>query len=299
MYGLVVLAGAALLTGGYVALGPLIRKAVLEAAAREESAPLPATWLPVIRQRVPAVNALTEAQQERLLHAVRDLIAACHWEGCGGLVLTQEMQLVIAAQACLLTLELAGDPYPNLRTVLVYPDTFRPVRAVDPRMTTRGTDPDPRLPELGEAWRTGTVVVSWDAALAGGSNPSDGRNVIIHEFAHLIDFQYDLVRGDADLSLISAEAGAHSPDPHIPGGATWRRVLAESYERHCTQIEAGTPTLLGQYAATNETEFFAVATEAFFEVPAQLRTAYPQLYSHFSRFFRQDPAHPPAETKAP
>jgi Mlc titration factor MtfA (ptsG expression regulator) len=74
---------------------------------------------------VPAVNALTEPQKERLLHAVRDLITACHWEGCGGLVLAQEMQRVIAAQACLLTLE------------------------------------------LGEAWRTGTVVVSWDAALAG------------------------------------------------------------------------------------------------------------------------------------
>jgi Mlc titration factor MtfA (ptsG expression regulator) len=258
--------------------------------AREEREPIPAAWQTVIEQRVPAVAALTAEQRQRLLHAVRDLITTCHWEGCGGLLLTQEMQLVIAGQACLLTLELPGEPYPNLRAVLVYPGTFRPAQALDPRKWSPASVPEPQFPELGEAWTSGTVVVAWDAARVGGEDPTDGRNLVIHEFAHLIDFQYGLARGDPDLTGLLQNPAEDIPGPHIPGGDTWRRALAESFERHCAQIEEGTPTLLDKYAATNETEFLAVATEAFFERPGPLRAAYPQLYAHLSQFLRQDPA---------
>ena len=290
MQGLVFLAGAALLAGGYLALGPLIRRLVAYTVAREARAAIQADWSVLIEQRVPAVGALTQVQRDRLLHAVRNLLRTRHWEGCGGLTLTQDMQLTIAAQACLLTLELPGEPYPQLRNILVYPSTFLPARAVDVRKWTHPSVSEPPLPELGEAWRTGTVVVAWDAALTGGQNPSDGRNLVLHEFAHLIDFQYGLARGDPDLAELLRGPRETTPAPDIPGGDTWRQVLAESFERHCAEVEQGAPALLDQYAATNEAEFFAVGTETFFEKPAELKAAYPQLYEHLCRFFRQDPA---------
>src|SRR4029077_14051890 len=99
MLALVLLVAGGLLAGAYLAIGPLLRKAVRQAAARQDAAPIATNWPPVIERHVPAVRALTEEQRARLLHAVRDLIASCHWEACGGLALTQEMQLVIAAQA--------------------------------------------------------------------------------------------------------------------------------------------------------------------------------------------------------
>lgn len=288
---LVLLAGAIILAGGYMVLGPLIAKLVTQAVAREERAPIPTQWRLAIEQQVAAVQALRDEQRDRLLHAVRDLIMTRHWEGCGGVALTPDMQLLIAAQACLLTLELPGEPYPNLKNVLVYPSTFVPARAADVRKWRQGSIPEPTLPELGESWSNGTVVVAWDAALAGGQDAADGRNLVIHEFAHLLDFQYGLTRGDPDLTGLLQGPNEPSPGPAIPGGDTWRPVLAASFERHCAQVESETTTLLGPYAATNEAEFFAVTTEVFFEKPAHLRAVYPELYEHFAKFFRQDPAH--------
>jgi Mlc titration factor MtfA (ptsG expression regulator) len=290
MQGLVVLAGAVLLIGGYFTLAPLIRKWVTSAVARKEETPIQADWRRLIERRMPAVSALTDLQRDRLLHAVRDLLRTRHWEGCGGLALTSEMQLIIAAQASLLTLELPGDPYPRLETLLVYPSTFVPTRAVDVRKWTRGSVAEPSLPELGEAWSSGTVVVAWDAALDGSQNGSDGRNVVIHEFAHLLDFQYRLTRGDPDLSGLVRNAEESAASPNIPGGDTWRQVMSQSFERHCAEVDQGTAALLDRYAATNEAEFFAVSTEVFFERPAGLRAAYPLLYEQLSRFFGQDPA---------
>ncbi|HEY8104973.1 MAG TPA: M90 family metallopeptidase [Gemmatimonadales bacterium] len=288
--GLVFLAGAALLVGGYLALGPLIRRLVTYSIAREGRVPVPADWRGVIERRVPGLGILTDAQRDRLLDAVRDLLSTRHWEACGGLALTTEMQLTIAAQACLLTLELPGDPYPRLKAILIYPSTFVPGHSVDMRKWMHASVAEPALPELGEAWPTGTVVIAWDAALDGGANPSDGRNVVIHEFAHLIDFQYGLTHGDPDLTGLLHSSNEPIPAPDIPGGQTWRRMLAESFERHCGDVERRVPTVLDRYAATNEAEFFAVSTEVFFEQPAKLRAAYPQLYDHLSRLFRQDPA---------
>jgi Mlc titration factor MtfA (ptsG expression regulator) len=302
MLGLVLLVVGGLLVASYLALGPIIRKVVSRAAARQEAAPTPTSWPAIIGRHVPAVRPLTDEQRARLLHAMRDLITSCHWEGCGGLALTEEMQLVIAAQACLLTLELPGEPYPNLHSVLIYPGTFRPVGAAACRAWLRMGEAAPQLPELGESWPDGTVVVAWDSALAGGEDPRDGQNVTIHEFAHLIDFQYGLACDELDLTHLLAPRDTPTPEPNIPGGDTWRKVLTESFERQCALIDRGQPTPLRKYAATNKAEFFAVATEAFFEKPAELRAAFPELYDHLRRFFRQDPlrlARSPARAPVP
>ena len=288
---LVLVVGAALLVGAVVALGPLIRRAALSAASRVEHQPIPSPWLRVVTERVPAIRSLNAEQQNRLLRAARDLMQHCHWEGLRGLVLTEDMQLVIAAQACLLTLELPGDPYPGLRAVLVYPGTFQPHPDADPRkwVVDRAAT-EPPSPELGEAWRDGTVVVSWGAAETGGRNPTDGRNVVFHEFAHLLDYQYALEQGDPNLSYVRNDAAGSGAEMSTPRPGRWSRVLGESYERHCAAVAVGAPTLLGEYAATSVAEFLAVATERFFERPGELREEYPDLYQQLSGFFRQDPA---------
>jgi Mlc titration factor MtfA (ptsG expression regulator) len=289
--GLVLLAGAVLLGGGFLLLRPLVAKLLTLAIDREEQVPIPAEWPPLIERRVAAVRALTSEQRKRLLHAVRDLITTRHWEGCGGLVLTPEMQLVIAAQACLLTLELPGEAYPSLKSILIYPSTFVAARAVDLRKWTRASVAEAPVPELGEAWNSGTVVVAWDAAVEGGRDAADGQNVVLHEFAHLIDYQFGLTGGGFDAGALMRDANERTRAPSIPGGDTWRPVLAAAFERHYVEIERGTPTLLGAYAATNDSEFFAVATEVFFEKPAELLAAYPDLYQQLAKLFRQDPAH--------
>ncbi|MGE3525956.1 MAG: zinc-dependent peptidase, partial [Gemmatimonadales bacterium] len=155
---------AAVFGAAFFALGPLIRRLVLREAVRGYQEPVPEVWITGVVEKVAAVRALSEAQRDRLLRAARDLITNCKWEGAGGLDLTQDMQLIIAAQACLLTLEMPGDPYPILRTVLVYPTAFFAARSPDLRKWSGTSVPEPPLHELGEAWSNGTVVIAWEAA---------------------------------------------------------------------------------------------------------------------------------------
>ncbi|HEX5388043.1 MAG TPA: M90 family metallopeptidase [Gemmatimonadales bacterium] len=265
--GLVLLAGAALLAGAWFALGPLIRGLTQRAAAKREAEPVPASWWPLIAREVPAVAGLDRDQRTRLLRAMRDLLTTCHWEGCGGLVLTEEMQLVIAAQACLITLERPGELYPALHTILVYPSTFVPRRAVDLRKWHVTREHDPGQPTLGEAWSDGIVVLAWDDAGAGAANPADGRNVVYHEFAHQLDFVHHLTDPDADAI-----------DP-------LRQAIRASYDRLCEAVAAGSPTVLDRYAVTDEAEFFAVATEVYFERKQALQAVEPRLVKELERFY--------------
>ncbi len=260
-------------------LGPPIRRLVVRRAVREYREPMPQAWISGVGEKVAAVRALSAGQRERLLQAARDLMAGCDWAGAGGLTLTRDMQLVIATQACLLTLEMPGEAYPGLRTVLVYPSAFLAERAPDPRKWHGGSVPEPPLGELGEAWNNGNVVIAWDAAMLGGGDSSDGHNVVIHEFAHLINFQLHLTEQG---SLLAPSSGADRPE--------WRRILGESYDRHCIAVAGHADSVLDPYGATNPSEFFAVATEAFFERPKELKAEYEELYRQLRGIYRQDPA---------
>jgi Mlc titration factor MtfA (ptsG expression regulator) len=285
---LVLLSAAALLAAAWLSLGPLVRASVRRTVGREQAAPIPPAWLPLIDQHVPAVRDLTPEQRSRLLAAARELLTTVHWEGCGGLALTEEMRLVIAAQACVLTLERPGERYPTLRNVLVYPGTFVPRRAVDLRKWHSDSVRQREVPELGESWNNGTVVVAWDDAVAGAGDPGDGRNVVFHEFAHQLDFEHHLAATGSSIPVLMGNRDA--PGPKTPEAEAWQRVLEESYERLCSEVDRGAPTVLDPYAVTNEAEFFAVATEVFFEQPRELRAAYPALYAELQQFYRQDPA---------
>ncbi|HEX6615403.1 MAG TPA: M90 family metallopeptidase [Gemmatimonadales bacterium] len=235
---------------------------------------VPAAWRPLLPSRIPLARRLTPAQRERLLVKMQQLIQGCRWEGCAGLRLTEEMQLTIAGHACLLVLEQPGEPYPYVRNVLVYPGTFRPRRF----SWTPSADADAvGDPTLGESWKQGVVILAWDSAEAGARDPRDGRNVVLHEFAHQLD----------------GTSGQFDGTPRLPDATaitSWAAMLEVNFDRLVTEADAGAQGVLDHYGATNRAEFFAVATEAFFETPADLQRERPELYDALRSYYRQDPA---------
>jgi Mlc titration factor MtfA (ptsG expression regulator) len=271
---LVMLVAGGMYAAGFALGRVAIRRLLHWRATSLPSTPVPTHWPGVIRERVPIVLGLSEQQRTRLLSKVQELARRVRWEGCGGLQLTEEMQLTIAAQACLLVLEHEGEPYPDVDEVLVYPTTFVP------RLFswTPAADREIHLaePTLGEAWRHGVVVLAWDSAAAGAADPADGHNVVLHEFAHQLD--------GADGAFDGRPQLGH-PSMLMP----WTTMLEREYARLCEQAETGTDGALNHYGATDPAEFFAVATEAFFERPVALRQERPELYEALRRFYRQTP----------
>ncbi|MCA1838216.1 MAG: zinc-dependent peptidase, partial [Actinobacteria bacterium] len=160
-------------------------------------------------------------------------------------------------------------------TILIYPGTFRPRRF---SWTPSAEIPDhPAL--LGESWQHGVVILAWDSALAGAADPGDGRNVVLHEFAH----QLDTEDGEADGI------------PRLPGAtalSSWSAMLERDFERLRQEAESDIPGVLDHYGATDHAEFFAVATEAFFERPGELQQERPEVYAALSGYYRQNPAVP-------
>lgn len=217
------------------------------------------------------LRTLPAADQARL----RDLTAAFLDEksihGAGGLELTDAMRLLIAAQACLLILNLDLDYYDDWVEVIVYPDEF----IVEHEYADEdGIVHRVREPRSGEAWDRGPVILSWpDAEAADGG---DGYNVVIHEFAHKLDLR----NGPAD---------GYPPLHAGMDRKAWSEAFAAAYADFERRIEQWEDTLIDEYAAEDPAEFFAVLSEVFFEKPATLRDSYPAVYDQLARFYRQDP----------
>jgi Mlc titration factor MtfA (ptsG expression regulator) len=270
----VILVAAAMLVLGYVAVSAALRR-IRPAPLRLPRDPIPDRWRNIVDANVPLADTLSPEERERLLRLVQLFLADKHVEGCAGLTVTEEMKVTIAAEACLLLLHLEGPCYPELRTVLVYPRGFVPKIAYTPHTGEIAPVPGPLS---GESWRDGVVVISWDDAARGAHDPFDGDNVVLHEFAHQLDSE-DGVGGETVLPASAVR--------------TWGRVLSQELERLRADVANDRPTVLDGYGATNKAEFFAVATEAFFEKPAQLEREHAALYAELKRFYRQDPARRP------
>ena len=286
---LIVIASVLVFAGAVLGLRPLLLRLSQRDMRRQQAKPIPAHWLSLLSTSVPAARHLTESERTALLRASRELIETRHWEGCQGLVLSEDMQLAIAAHACLLTVALPGEPFPGLREILVYPRTFVPHRVCDPRKWLATSEPERPLPELGESWSNGIMVLSWEAALQGAMDPTDGHNVVLHESAHELAFEHDLTPTNLLLRGLLAGRGGEWR-PRVANPADWSRTLEISYERICAKVEAHTPSVLHPYAATDLAEFFAVATEVFFERPQELNHEDPDLYGLLRTFYRQNPA---------
>jgi MtfA peptidase len=238
-------------------------------------APFPAAWSDVLGRSLLHHAYLDADEQRHLRELVQVFIAEKYWEGCGGLELDDEMRVTIAGQACLLLLGLDHGLYRNVETILVYPSAVMPKRAEEP-MFAAPVVVNPVVPLIGEAHHRGPVILTWDA-VRRGSRHADGHNVVYHEFAHKIDMADGAIDG-------------------VPPVATraeydrWVEVCTREYEELRARFEAGLPTLLDPYAGTNAGEFFAVATEHFFDQPCALADRHPELYDVLRSFYRQDPA---------
>ena len=225
--------------------------------------------------------ALDEGERQRLLQVADELLARKRWEAARGFALDDTVRVVIAAQAALLVLGLSTDHFRLVSGIVVHPSTVE-TSGVRPGPST-GTVTDDRLSVLGLAQSgRGPVVLAWDEALAGARRSEPGHNVVLHEFAHKLDMLDGTIDGT----------------PVLPRDvrADWVRVCTEVYE----DLVAGRPRPpMRWYGATNPGEFFAVATEVFFEQPRELASLEPALYDVLRRFYLQDPAAREARARGP
>ncbi len=236
--------------------------------------PFPVSWLGYLAANVAQYRSLSNDEQRKLGDIARILVAEKSWEGCGGLALTDEMQVTIAAQAALLVLGFEDEYYPNVETILVYPGSFQ---VLTRRSEVHGVVDERVQIRAGQAALRGPVIVSWSAVRRGGTEAGDGYNVVLHEFAHTLDMR----DGAADGAPYLEDAGQIE---------AWARVMGAEYQRLVEAVAAEEPTLLRAYGATNAAEFFAVATECFFELPRRMQDEHPELYQVLRDFYHQDPA---------
>lgn len=231
--------------------------------------PLSDADLALLARRVPLYRALPDAHKPALHRAMREFLLDQQFVGCQGLEVTGEMQLVIAAQACLLVCAREPARYGGFTSVLVYPDAF----VVD--LVEHDGDVEIRSEETraGESWAGGPVILSWRDVEEGLAVPDDGYNVVLHEFAHKLDDENEIGEG---LPLLRDPAQLES----------WARVLSTEF----AALQRGEGRLLDEYGAVSPAEFFAVVTEAFFEQAVELARDHPALYAEFSRYYGLDPA---------
>ena len=267
--------GIAVAVAAYLLVPRLGRKLHLlpfRPRVRFRKEPIPGHWRAIVARNVPLASRLPPGDRERLLRLAQVFLGDKPMEGVG-LEMTDEIRVTIAAQACLLLLHLDYPCYPTLRRILVYPGAFQPRRA---ELTHFGDIVQEPRPALGEAWTSGVVVLSWDGSLVGALNPGEGQNVVLHEFAHVLDGENGAMDG---LPLLD----------HPSSFRTWSDVFQSLYERQVQETLEGKEPPVHPYGATSRAEFFAVATEAFFTTPSQLKARLPELYDELAKFYRQDP----------
>jgi len=240
--------------------------------------------LNIVDRNVAFFRRLSSADQAELLGHIQVFLSEKRFEGCGGLALTDEILITITAQACLLLLHRKSDYFPELVTILVYPSSYA---VKENRPIQEHVWEESKAMRLGETGRRlGSMVLAWDAAKFGASDPADGKNLVLHEFAHQLDYENQAADGVPALPTRTEQLA-------------WREVMRTEFASLRAAEQTGIPTLLDTYGATNPPEFFAVATEAFFERPYALRAHHPRLYAQLQSYFQQDPVEYSAERMKP
>lgn len=235
--------------------------------------PLPPAALDILNHNIPVYGRMPAPLQAQLQGLVKQFLHHKKFVGCAGLAITDEMRVTIAGLACLLLLNRHSKVYPDLRLVLVYPGPFVVGRnAVGPGgVVTPGAQD-----LLGESWGDGRVILAWDHVRRGAADWHDGQNVVLHEFAHQLD----------------SEAGPPNGAPFLGSAAryrSWSSVLARDFAGLRQDAFGQRDSVIDPYGAHSPAEFFAVATETFFEKPYQMAERHPELYQQFSRYYGVDP----------
>lgn len=228
-------------------------------------------WVSVV-SALPILRGLSDAELAQLRELATLFLHEKACSAAGGGILSETLRLKIAAQACLPILNLGLDWYGGWVEVVVYPDEFVPEHEY---MDEAGVVHRTRMPMIGESWQQGPVILS--AADVEMSGEHDGVNVVIHEFAHKLDMR----NGGPD---------GFPPLHRDMERAAWSRDFTAAYEDFCHRVDCGLETAIDPYGSESPAEFFAVASEAFFEIPHVLQDCYPQVYRQLSAFYRQNPA---------
>ena len=272
---LLIIATLGLLLLGWLAGQPWL---VERRRRRLRARPFPIAWRRILIRRVPYFRTLPADLQLQLEQHIQVFLSEKPFIGCRGLVVTEEMRVTIAAQACLLILNRRTDYFAKLRQILVYPGPFVVDRL---QADGAGVMQERRHALSGESWSQGQVILSWEDVLDGAAVSDDGRNVVIHEFAH----QLDQEAGHANGAPLLGRRERY---------ARWSTVLRAEFDALAQRTLAQQPSLISDYAATDPAEFFAVVSEVFFEQGPRLAAEHPALYRELAGFYRVDPASWPA-----
>jgi Mlc titration factor MtfA (ptsG expression regulator) len=235
--------------------------------------PFPDAWREILERRVRQYRYLPAVQQDRVRAIVQVMLAEKEWAPAAGFAITDEMRVTIAGIAAMIVSGL-DEPYfyDRLDTVVVHPTSMR--------FSLNQGMANPHVPEPsvldGVAWQRGPVVVNWAAVRDERRGPSAGRNVVVHEFAHHLDGLNGAMDGTPPLD---AEAEQR-----------WNDMMDQEMEWLAEDARRGEESLLDVSAAESPAEFFAVASECFFELPHELARYHPELHAGLVNFYRQNPA---------
>jgi len=256
-------------------IGYILSKPLLTARRRNQikSQPFPKQWRLILRQNVPYFYSMPADIQLQLKQHVLIFLEEKKFYGFEGIHITDEIRVTIAAQACLLLLNRATDYYPKLKSIYVYPAAF--ITKHESHDAAGVLQNNPRILS-GESWELGKVILSWKDSKEGALVFNDGHNVVIHEFAHQLD----------------QETGAANGAPLLrhKERRCWSQVLADEFQQLQNKANRDEATLLDHYGATNPAEFFAVASEVFFERPNEMKKLHTGLYQQLKGFYQVDPA---------
>jgi len=228
------------------------------------------TWAGTLR-RFEFTRVLSADERERLRELTILFLHEKQFSTAHGLALTEPMRVHVAAQACMLILNLGLDYYRGWSEVLLYPAQFVPRHQYTDEM---GVVHQGDQPYSGEAWLLGPVILSWED-VAKTEYP-DGVNVVIHEFAHKLD-------------MLNGTANGFPPLHRDMSRQAWVKAFTAAYQDFCARVDEGEDTIIDPYASESPGEFFAVFSEAFFELPDVVRSEYPAIYEQLGYFYRQDP----------
>ncbi|QIR40032.1 zinc-dependent peptidase [Tolypothrix sp. PCC 7910] len=253
-----------------ILISPLLIK---QRRKRLKSRTFPPLWNAIIENNLPIYLHLSPPERRRLQGHIQVFLTEKQFIGCKGLQVTEEMKLTIASVACLLLLNERGEYFSKLRSILVYPSTYLVTETV---ATGEYVVEERREARLGESWSRDQVVLSWEQVQQDTQNWQDGHNVVLHEFAHQLDQEDGKAEGVPIL-------------PNKSDYPVWAQVMTAEYQQLCNDVQQGVKTVIDSYGATNPAEFFAVATETFFEKPHQLLNQHPRLYELLQRYYQINP----------
>ena len=236
-------------------------------------APLPGDAVSTLQRQVALYSQLPDNLQQALQGCVNRFLYDKVFVGCNGFQVTDEVRLTVAGNACLLVLQREKKYFPGFETILIYPETY-----VAPQISYDGlVETHHDSVRAGESWHRGPVVLSWSDVEQGLRHEGDGHNVILHEFAHKLDEENSTMDGLPVLR--NAEAYQ-----------AWAEVFTEEYAAFLLRVEHGTNDVIDEYGAVSAAEFFAVATESFFEKAHKMQRELPALYQQLQQFYGLDPA---------